>query len=159
MVLNKDFKEFIELLNERKVKYLVIGGYAVAYHGYPRYTKDIDFWIWLNKENAAKIIGVIKEFGFGMLGVTLEDFLDKNNVIQLGFPPVRIDLISDLSAVDFEECYELREKVDFDGLKVDFIDVNNLIKTKLAAGRPQDKVDADKLKEKLKEKELGKNDS
>lgn len=152
MVLNKDFKEFITLLNEREVKYLVIGGYAVAYHGYPRYTKDIDFWIWLNKENANKIIGVIKEFGFGTLGVTADDFLDENNVVQLGFPPVRIDLISDLAAVDFEECYEVRENVDFDGLKVDFIDVNNLIKTKLAAGRPQDKVDAEKLREKLDEK-------
>lgn len=117
-----------------------------AYHGYP---KDIDFWIWLNKENANKIIDVIKEFGFGTLGVTVENFLDENNVVQLGFPPVRIDLISNLAAVDFEECYEVRENVDFDGSKFDFIDMNNLIKTKLAAGRPQDKVDAEKLKEKL----------
>lgn len=72
MVLNTDFREFIELLNAKEVKYLVVGGYAVAYHGYPRYTKDIDFWIWLNRENAERVVEVIKEFGFDSMGLTVE---------------------------------------------------------------------------------------
>lgn len=87
MILNKDYREFIELLNEKGVKYLVVGGYAVAYHGYPRYTKDIDLWIWLNPANAERTVQALKEFGFDSLGIQPEDFLDPENVIQLGYPP------------------------------------------------------------------------
>ena len=83
MVLDKNFKEFIRLLNENDVKYLVIGGFAVAYHGYPRYTKDIDFWIWANPDNADKVLKTIQDFGFGMLGLKKEDLLIESNVIQL----------------------------------------------------------------------------
>ena len=74
MILNQDFREFIGLLNEKGVKYLVVGGYAVAYHGYPRYTKDIDLWIWLDRENADKIVDALKEFGFASLDIQVEDF-------------------------------------------------------------------------------------
>ena len=94
MVIEKDFKEFIELLNEHKVKYLVIGGFAVNYHGYPRYTKDIDFWIWLTKENIQLLIKAIKDFGFGSLGLDETDFEDTETIIQLGYEPYRIDLIT-----------------------------------------------------------------
>lgn len=146
MVLNTDFREFIELLNAKGVKYLVVGGYAVAYHGYPRYTKDIDFWVWLNRENAEKIVEVIREFGFVSLGLTVEDFLDEENVIQLGYPPARIDLLTDLSGVDFKECFEKREVYNLDGIEINFIDLENLIRTKMATGRPHDKIDADELR-------------
>ena len=145
MVLNQDFREFIELLNAREVKYLVIGGYAVAFHGHPRYTKDIDFWIWLNEDNATRMIAVLKDFGFSSLGIKKEDFLDKEMVIQLGYPPNRIDLLTDLEAVDFESCYELREEIEIDGLIVKFIDAKNLIIAKRAAGRMQDLADVEKL--------------
>ena len=115
MVLNQDFREFIELLNARDVKYLVIGGYAVAFHGHPRYTKDIDFWIWLEESNATWMITMLNDFGFSSLGIKKEDFLDKDMVIQLGYPPNRIDLLTDLEAADFETCYELRNEIELDG--------------------------------------------
>jgi hypothetical protein len=93
-MLNQDFKEFIQSLNDNQVRYLVIGGYAVALHGYPRYTKDIDIWIEMTLENAAKLIQALQQFGFGSLGLTSEDFLAPDQVIQLGYPPNRIDLIT-----------------------------------------------------------------
>ena len=87
MVLNKDLREFVGLLNEKGVKYLVIGGYAVAYHGYPRYTKDIDIWVWLNEDNAQKVMETIKAFGMSSMYILVEDLLNPNSVIQLGMPP------------------------------------------------------------------------
>jgi predicted nucleotidyltransferase len=150
MVLNKDLREFVGLLNEKGVKYLVIGGYAVAYHGYPRYTKDIDIWVWLNEENAQKILETIKAFGMASMHILVEDLLNPNSVIQLGMPPNRIDILTDLETLDFEACYAQKEMTNLDGLEIAFLDFDNLIKSKLAAGRPQDKVDAKKLKEKKK---------
>ncbi|MFK7950961.1 MAG: hypothetical protein AB8G11_25500, partial [Saprospiraceae bacterium] len=96
MELDKDFKEFIELLNAHNVQYLVIGGYAVNFHGYPRYTKDIDFWLWMTDENIEKLLQVIKSFGFGSLGLDKSDFSDADNIIQLGYEPYRIDLLMDV---------------------------------------------------------------
>ncbi|MDX2246469.1 MAG: nucleotidyltransferase [Bacteroidia bacterium] len=145
MVLNQDFREFITLLNAKGVKYLVIGGYAVAFHGYPRYTKDIDFWVWLNEENALRMLEVLREFGFDSLKIRKEDFLNKDMVIQLGFPPNRIDLLTDLDALEFETCYQLREELKLDDLTVNFIDVESLITTKKASGRTQDLADVEKL--------------
>ena len=94
MVLSQDFKEFVQLLNEHKVRYLVIGGYAVAFHGHPRYTKDIDVWIGLDKGNAGNLLNALKDFGFGSLGLKTEDFLNSDQVVQLGYPPNRIDLLT-----------------------------------------------------------------
>ena len=105
MVLDENFKEFIRLLNANGVKYLVIGGFAVAYHGYLRYTQDIDFWIWAHPENAEKVIKTIKDFGFGMLGFQIEDLLNPENVIQLSYEPNRIDLLIDLEGLNFETCF------------------------------------------------------
>ena len=150
MVLNKDFREFIALLNAKEVKYLVIGGYAVAYHGYPRYTKDIDFWIWLNGDNAKKVVSAIHAFGMSSMNIKVEDFMSKDTVIQLGMPPNRIDILTDLETLDFETCYAQKEIANFNGLDVAMLDLDNLIKSKLNAGRPQDKVDAEKLKEQNK---------
>jgi len=93
-MLNQDFKEFIQLLNENHVKYLVIGGYAVAIHGHPRYTKDIDIWIEMSEENSEKLIISLTQFGFGTLGLTAQDFQAPDQIIQLGYPPNRIDLIT-----------------------------------------------------------------
>ena len=104
-MLNNDFKEFIQLLNVHSVRYLVVGGYAVAFHGHPRYTKDIDIWILLDKTNAKKMLDVLNVFGFSSLGLTEDDFLKKDNIIQLGNPPNRIDILTDLSGVIFDECY------------------------------------------------------
>ena len=145
MVLNKDFREFIQLLNDHNVLYLVIGGYAVAFHGYPRYTKDIDIWIWLDKSNAEKILQVLKDFGFGSLDLTVDDFLDPEKVIQLGYPPNRIDILTDLKGINFKECYSSRVEVKIEGTNINFIDLENLKKNKKALGRHQDLADLENL--------------
>jgi predicted nucleotidyltransferase len=145
MELNEDFKEFIKLLNDNKVKYLVVGGYAVGYHGNPRYTKDIDLWLLMDRENAKNIIESIKQFGFESLGLSEEDFLNAENIIQLGYPPNRIDLLTDLSGVDFETSYTKKEIVDFEGVKINFISLDDLIKNKKSTGRLQDLADAENL--------------
>jgi hypothetical protein len=152
MVLDSNFKEFIQSLNANGVKYLVVGGFAVAYHGYPRYTKDIDFWIWAEPENAHPILRAIQDFGFGTLGLTEQDFLSPNNVIQIGHEPNRIDLTIDLEGLDFQQCYELRQEVSFENIPIHFIDLDNLIKSKQIAGRRKDLVDVDELKKQKKKK-------
>lgn len=146
MVLNQDFREFIQLLNHHEVQYLVVGGYAVAFHGYPRYTKDIDIWIKLDKANAEKLLKALKDFGFGSLDLKVEDFLDPDQVIQLGYPPNRIDLITDLIGVKFEDCFSAKVEVEIEGTKISFIDLEHLKKNKLATGRHQDLADLENLK-------------
>lgn len=149
MELDKDFKEFIELLNEHKVKYLVIGGYAVNFHGYPRYTKDIDFWLWMTKDNIQNLILAIRQFGFGSLNLEIEDFMTPDNIIQLGYEPYRIDLLVDIEGIDFEDCFERRIEAELDGVGVKFLSLQDLIASKKKAGRLQDLADAEQL-EKIK---------
>ena len=144
-MLSKDFKEFLELLNENKVKYLVVGGYAVAFHGHPRYTRDIDVWIELSPDNANNILNALKEFGFGSLGLKPDDFLESDQIIQLGYPPNRIDILTSLKDLKFEDCYKTKVEVEIQGLHIDFIDIENLKKNKRATGRPQDLADAENL--------------
>jgi hypothetical protein len=145
MELNQDFKEFIELLNKHNVKYLVVGGYAVGFHGYPRFTGDIDFWIAISNENASKIVTVLNEFGFGSLDFKVADFLDDNSVIQLGYEPTRIDILTSLSGVQFDECYNQSVIADFEGLKINFIDLKNLRTNKASTGRAKDLGDLENL--------------
>ncbi len=146
-MLNNDFKEFIQLLNVHSVRYLVVGGYAVAFHGHPRYTKDIDIWILLDKTNAKKMLDVLNAFGFSSLGLTEDDFLKKDNIIQLGNPPNRINILTDLSGVIFDECYPQKKNINIDGVAINFIDVESLIQNKKASGRHQDLADIENLTE------------
>ncbi|GIK55760.1 MAG: hypothetical protein HND44_03070 [Chloroflexi bacterium] len=145
MVLNPDFKEFIQSLNDNNVRYLVIGGYAVAFHGHPRYTKDIDIWVWLSEANATNLVRAIEQFGFASLQLTEADFLEPDTVIQLGFPPNRIDLIVGLEGMEFQTCYDSRIEEMIDGIPVNFIDVAGLIRAKRIAGRHQDLADIENL--------------
>jgi len=145
MILNPDFKEFFQLLNGNGVRYLIIGGYAVAYHGYPRYTKDIDVWIWANPENAERVVKTLRDFGFESLGLETKDFLEADTIIQLGYAPNRIDLIMGTPGVDFEESFAVREEEVVDGVKLNFIDLENLKKSKKASGRLQDLADIENL--------------
>ena len=145
MILNQDFKEFIQLLNKHNVRYLVIGGYAVAFHGHPRYTKDMDLWVWLDETNLKNLIGALRDFGFGSLGLTVEDFLEPETIVQLGYPPNRIDLITTPKGVDFNTCYASRLEVEIEGTHLNFIDLNNLKKNKQATGRHQDLADIENL--------------
>lgn len=144
-MLNQDFKEFIQSLNDNHVHYLVVGGYAVALHGHPRYTKDIDIWIEMNLENATNLVKALEQFGLGSLGLKEEDFLVPGQVVQLGQPPNRIDLLCTVSGVDFVTCYESRVTVEVDNVLVSFIDLDNLRKNKAASGRHQDLADLENL--------------
>jgi hypothetical protein len=144
-VLNQDFREFIGSLNDNQVRYLVIGGYAVALHGYPRYTKDMDVWLEMDAENAARTVKALEQFGFGSLGLQESDFLEPDQVIQLGYPPVRIDLITSAPGVEFGSCYASRVEVEIEGVVVNFIDLENLKRNKRASGRLQDLADLENL--------------
>ena len=144
-MLSRDFKEFIESLNASNVRYLVVGGYAVALHGYPRYTKDLDVWIEPKIQNANNVLNALTAFGFGSLDITADDFLEEGNIIQLGYPPNRIDLITSLKGLMFENCYPERVQVEIQGVLIDFIDIENLKSNKKATGRPQDLADLENL--------------
>jgi len=145
MELNQDFKEFIELLNNHNVKYMVGGGYAVGYHGHPRFTGDIDFWVAISMDNALKIVAVLNEFGFGNLSLKAEDFTENNVVVQLGYEPNRIYILTSLSGVQFDECYANSVVADFEGLKIHFIDLKDLKKNKASTGRAKDLGDIENL--------------
>lgn len=144
-MLNQDFKEFIQSLNDNGVRYLVVGGYAVAFHGYPRYTKDFDVWIEMSAENAARMVAALEQFGFASLGLKAEDFLIPDQIIQLGYPPNRIDILTTLPGVEFSECYPSRIVVEIEGVPLNFIDLENLKRTKRASGRLQDLADLENL--------------
>jgi hypothetical protein len=103
-MLNPDFKELLRLFNDKDIKYLVVGGYAMAAHGYPRYTGDIDLWVWSTLDNAEKILDALREFGFGEVGLKEEDFQKPQQIIQLGFPPAWIDPLTDIDGVTFTDC-------------------------------------------------------
>ena len=148
--LEKDIIEFIELCNKHNIKYLVIGGYAVSIHGYPRSTKDIDVCIEMSDANASNMVQVINEFGFGSLKLSKEDFLRKDFITQLGFPPLRIDILNDLSGVSFEEAWKNKKVVSFENVPINFIGYNDLLIVKKNAGRPQDLADVDKLEKRNK---------
>lgn len=150
MVLNKDFREFIKLLNAHNVRYLVVGGYAVALHGYPRYTKDLDIWILVDPANAVNMTNALRDFGF--TGLIAEDFLVPDEFVQLGYPPNRIDIITSCEGLDFATAYSRREKVKVDELEVNFIDLDSLLVNKRAVGRPQDRADIANLQKKKSKK-------
>jgi hypothetical protein len=141
MALAKDLKEFIELLNSREVEYVITGAYALAYHGIPRYTGDVDLFIRPSRENAGRMARVIEEFGFGTLGLTAADFAESERVIQLGVAPNRIDVLTTLTGVTFEEVWESRVQGELDGIPVAFIGREEFIRNKRALGRPQDLAD------------------
>ncbi len=145
MDLNQDFKEFLELLNSHNVKYIVVGGYAVGYHGYPRYTGDIDLWIAISKENTEKLIEVLNEFGFQTLSLLAEDFQKEGLVVQFGYEPNRIDILTSVSGLDFDECYTESIIAQFENLTIRFLDLKNLKKNKLLTGRQKDLGDIENL--------------
>jgi len=144
-VFANDFRDFIELLNKHEVRYLLIGAFAVAAHGYPRYTKAIDLLIDENEANALKVIDVLKAFGFESLGLDTNDFLE-GDIIQLGYEPNRIDILTRVPGVLFKEVFERRATVLINGVIVSLIAKDDLIKAKLASGRLQDLLDVEKLK-------------
>jgi hypothetical protein len=145
MELNQDFREFFQSLNANRVRYLVVGGFAVALHGHPRYTKDIDVWIDCSAANAKRMVRAIAEFGFASLGLKAADFQEFGQVVQLGIAPNRIDILMSLQGVNFNRCYKQRVTADFGGIVVNFIDVDSLKINKRSTGRAQDRADVENL--------------
>jgi predicted nucleotidyltransferase len=143
--LPPDFKEFLKLLNAHQIKYLLIGGYAVGYHGYPRATADMDIWIAMNPENAEKVVVALKQFGFNVPDLSVEMFLQLNQIIRMGVPPVRIEILTTISGVGFEECYPERVKDELDGVEVNLISLRHLKINKKAFGRHKDLDDLENL--------------
>jgi hypothetical protein len=146
-MLNRDFKEFAALLNSAQVEYLVVGGYALAAHGHPRYTGDLDIWLHRDAPNITKVLEVLEQFGFGGLGLTAEDFLKPGAVIQLGYPPARIDLLTDIDGVEFRACQPRRVNVSWDGVELPFIGLDDFRANKRAAGRNKDLADLESLED------------
>jgi hypothetical protein len=132
-------------LNSRKVDYIVVGGHAVAFHGHPRFTGDIDFLLRPTYENAERLIGAVREFGFSDLPLSPEDFSKPSTVVQLGYPPNRVDLLTSISGVDFDQAWGGRVAGELDGLPVFFLGWEELLENKRAAGRDKDLADVSKL--------------
>jgi len=144
--LPADFRDFLKLLNSHRVEYLLVGGYAVCYHGYYRNTVDIDFWIAISPENATKMTGLIREFGFNVAELSPALFLQKGRMIRMGVEPTRIEILTEISGCDFSDCYERRVEGTLDGQPVTIIGLSDLIKNKISTGRLKDLDDAQKLK-------------
>lgn len=143
--LPRDFKEFLELLNSEKIEYLLVGGYAVGVYGYPRATGDMDIWVASNPTNADHLVRVLEKFGFSKGSVSRETFLRADRVLQMGVPPVRIDLLTGVPGLTFESCYPNRETIDVDGVSVSVIALSDLKRNKQASGRPKDQADLENL--------------
>ena len=143
--LPPDFSEFLRLLNAHQVEYLLIGGYAVAYHGYPRATADMDIWIATHPRNAARVVAALKEFGFDVPALSVELFQTENQIVRMGNPPVRIEIATGISGVSFAECYAARVIDVLDGLEVSLISLHDLKRNKRASGRHKDLDDPENL--------------
>ena len=141
MNLPRDFKELLALLEENHVEYVIVGGYAMAFHGVPRYTGDIDILIHSTPGNARRVITALNRFGFASLNFSVEDFTTPERVIQLGFPPLRIDILSSIDGVEWDDIYPYREECVIDGLNICFIGKTQLIENKKASGRSKDLTD------------------
>ncbi len=145
MQLPDDFKEFLKLLNSAEVEYLLIGGFAVGYYGYPRATNDIDVWVSRTESNAAKLVATLEEFGFGTPELKPELFQKPDCIVRMGVPPMRVEILTSISGVEFEKCYQARLRGELDGVEVDLIALEDLKKNKQASGRHKDLDDLEHL--------------
>ncbi len=143
--LPQDFKELLQLLNSKTIEYLVVGGYAVAFHGHPRATGDIDIWIAISKDNACKTVEALEEFGFNTPDLKDEIFLEEGRNIRLGNEPLRIEILTSIDGVEFNDCYKNRNTVTIDNVQINFISLQDLKKNKKTSGRLQDLADIENL--------------
>ena len=147
MELYPDFKELLALFNARNVEYTITGGYALAFHGAPRYTGDLDIFVRPDPQNAQRVVEALSAFGFASLDIGVKDFASPEKVLQLGFPPVRVDIITSLTGVSWEEVYAGRIGGSYGDVPVHFIGRKEFIANKRATGRPQDLADLEALGE------------
>jgi len=145
LTLPADFREFLKLLNSQRVEYLLVGGYAVGFYGYPRATADMDIWVALDGNNAKRLVAVLQQFGFDVPELQPDLFMQENKIIRLGVPPFRIEILTTLSGVSFKECYARRQRHVVDDLEVDFLSLADLKSNKRAAGRHKDLDDLEHL--------------
>jgi hypothetical protein len=143
--LQSDLREFIALLNSHAVDYLIVGGHAVAFHGHPRFTGDIDFFVRATAQNIERILAVLRAFGFGELGISVRDLLEPERVIQLGHPPNRIDIMNSVSGLEFSDAWGRRIQSVMDDQQVNLISWDDLLKNKRSSGRDKDLADVAKL--------------
>lgn len=143
--LQEDFKEFLKLLEANEVHYLLVGGYAVGYYGYPRPTGDIDIWISRSPENAEKVVAVLNEFGFSSPDLSAELFTLEKSIVRMGIPPFKLEIITRIDGVEFDSCFERKEMVIIDGCHVSLISLADLKINKQASGRPKDINDLENL--------------
>lgn len=146
MKTEKDYEDLLRLFNKHRVRYCIVGAFAFAFYALPRYTKDMDILIEPTMENGRQILAALKEFGFGGLKLKETDFSRKGRFVQMGYEPVRVDLITSISGVSFEEVWKNRKRGVYGRTKACFIGINELIKSKKAAGRKQDEVDLEILR-------------
>lgn len=142
MDLNRDYQELLQSFASHNVRFLVVGGYALAAHGHPRYTKDLDIWVWTDPSNAERIVKSLESFGFDGLGLTALDFQEPDVVVQLGREPLRVDILTFATGLDFVTAYENRIMVSIGNLEVPFVSIGDLRTNKLATGRLRDIADA-----------------
>jgi hypothetical protein len=147
MEVQKDFKEFLALLNAHEADFMIVGGYALAFHGAPRYTGDIDVFIKPDSKNAQLIMKVLEEFGFSSLEFSIDDFKKEDSVVQLGLPPVRIDIITSISGVTWEQADASKEPGKYGEVPVFYIGKNQYVANKRAIGRAKDIADIEALGE------------
>jgi hypothetical protein len=140
-----DFREFFRLLNSARVRYLLIGGYAVNWYGYSRSTVDMDVWVAISKSNARRIVQALTEFGFGASGLSESLFLKEDQIVRMGVPPLRLEVLTSISGVTFARCFRRRKIVDIEGIKVNLISLRDLKINKRASGRPKDLLDLENL--------------
>lgn len=146
MFVNSDFTDLLNIFHDNSVRYMIIGGYAYIQYAEPRYTKDLDLWISTEILNAASVYKALKTFGAPLTGLSERDFSEEGYFYQMGVPPMRVDILMGIPGLEFEEAWQRRVEIDFDGLVVPFISRTDLIASKLASGRPQDLIDAETLK-------------
>jgi len=145
-ILPQDFRVFLKLLNSKRIEYLLIGGYAVGYYGYPRATADMDIWIAISKENARKVTEAMKDFGVNTPALSEGIFLEPGKIIRMGYPPIRIEVLTEISGVNFKRCYARRKEIKIDGIKIKMISLGDLLKNKKASGRHKDLNDLENLR-------------
>ena len=143
--LPRDFRDFLSLLNAHEVEYLLVGGYAVAFHGYPRTTADMDIWVSRTDDNARKLASVLEEFGFQDIALASQAFTMADQVIRMGVPPLRIELLTSISGVEFDACYADRIEKAIEDVRVNVLSLADLKRNKIAAGRPRDLADLAEL--------------
>ena len=145
ITLPPDFKEFLRLLNTHGVEYLLIGGYAVGYHGYPRATNDMDIWIAIHPDNAERMVTVLRAFGFDTPDLSIDLFLQDHSIVRMGIPPMRIEVFTTISGVQFAACYAERVTTMIDEVDVNLISLPYLKTNKQASGRYKDLDDLEHL--------------